>query len=76
MINDNTPPRASMIAARRRLRDWAEGKPEPVRNLAGIVCMQICVLSRTPDSPALRAIVGQNLKRLAGHQPTRQAGRS
>ena len=59
-MNDRT----AAIAARRRLREWAEGKPEHIRKLALIVRQQLCVLSRNPQSAALRAIVGQNLRRL------------
>ena len=65
MTNDNTPSRASMIDARRRLREWAKGKPEHIHNLALIVRQQLCVLSRNPQSAALRAIVGQILQRLS-----------
>jgi hypothetical protein len=61
MINDNIPP---AIRARRAVHDFAEDKPEHVRNLAWVIRAQLCVLGRN-DSPALRAIVAQNLERLA-----------
>ena len=63
MINDNIPP---AIRARRAVRDFAEDKPEHVRNLAWVIRAQLCVLGRH-DSPTLRAVVAENIARLKNH---------
>jgi predicted naringenin-chalcone synthase len=60
-MNDRT----AAIDGRRRLRDWAKGKPEHIRKLALMVRQQLCVLSRNPQSAALRAIIGESLQRLS-----------
>lgn len=61
MINDNIP---DQIRQRRRLRTWAARQPIEVRNRADVIRCQIRLLARTPDSPALRTAIAENIKLL------------